>query len=228
MASSSVSCAPPSKSKLGSKGWWSPNLQLERSQPCNNWAGNFRWALIFAISMTVYGVAKIKTAIIYSNRNLFCPIWYRFSGYYNVSSSSANYVWYHIRCLPFIYSFQVDYVQESPSSVIIIVLSQHLCWLHTGITVVWHNHSFIRSPNSMVGSFEIAKIKIAQIIPHTFTFKSRKISSAKIFRYTVVSTNLISISLKKKEKSVQGHRRVKHNYKKHGLPDDHWVKLSTL
>ena len=32
-------------------------------------AGNFRWVLIFAISRTVYGVAKIKTAIIYSNRN---------------------------------------------------------------------------------------------------------------------------------------------------------------
>ena len=32
-------------------------------------AGNFRWVLIFAISGTVYGVAKIKTAIIYSNRN---------------------------------------------------------------------------------------------------------------------------------------------------------------
>ena len=32
-------------------------------------AGNFRWVLIFAISRTVYGVAKIKTAIIYFNRN---------------------------------------------------------------------------------------------------------------------------------------------------------------
>ena len=32
-------------------------------------AGIFRWVLIFAISRTVYGVAKIKTAIIYSNRN---------------------------------------------------------------------------------------------------------------------------------------------------------------
>ena len=32
-------------------------------------AGNFRWVLIFASSRTVYGVAKIKTAIIYSNRN---------------------------------------------------------------------------------------------------------------------------------------------------------------
>ena len=31
-------------------------------------AGNFRWVLIFAISRTVYGVVKIKTAIIYSNR----------------------------------------------------------------------------------------------------------------------------------------------------------------
>ena len=31
-------------------------------------AGNFRLVLIFAISRTVYGVAKIKTAIIYSNR----------------------------------------------------------------------------------------------------------------------------------------------------------------
>ena len=30
-------------------------------------AGNFRWVLIFAISRTVYRVAKIKTAIIYSN-----------------------------------------------------------------------------------------------------------------------------------------------------------------
>ena len=32
-------------------------------------AGNFCWVLIFAISQTVYGVAKIKTAIIYSVRN---------------------------------------------------------------------------------------------------------------------------------------------------------------
>ena len=32
-------------------------------------AGNFRWVLIFAISRIGYGVAKIKTAIIYSNRN---------------------------------------------------------------------------------------------------------------------------------------------------------------
>ena len=32
-------------------------------------AGNFRWVLIFAISRTGYGVAKIKNAIIYSNRN---------------------------------------------------------------------------------------------------------------------------------------------------------------
>ena len=30
---------------------------------------NFRWVLIFAISRTVYRVAKIKTAIIYSNSN---------------------------------------------------------------------------------------------------------------------------------------------------------------
>ena len=69
--------------------------------------GNFRWVLIFAISRTVYGVAKIQTAIIYSNRN------------------------------------------------------------------------------SKVGSFKIAKIKIAKIISHTITFKSRKFSSAKISRYTV-------------------------------------------
>ena len=60
-------------------------------------AGNFRWVLIFAISRTVYGVAKIKTAIIYSNRN------------------------------------------------------------------------------TNVGSFEIAKIKIAEIILHTLTFKIAKI-----------------------------------------------------
>ena len=33
-------------------------------------AGNFRWVLIFAISRTVYGVAKIKTAIIYSNKKI--------------------------------------------------------------------------------------------------------------------------------------------------------------
>ena len=52
-------------------------------------AGNFRWVLIFAISRTVYGVAKIKTAIIYSNRNVFCQIKYRFTGYSNVSSLSA-------------------------------------------------------------------------------------------------------------------------------------------
>ena len=37
----------------------------------------------------------------------------------------------------------------------------------------------------MVGSFEVAKIKIVKIISHTFTFKSRKFSSAKISRYTV-------------------------------------------
>ena len=102
-----------------------------------------------------------------------------------------NDVWYRIKCLPFIYSFQVDYVQESPSSVIIIVLSQHLCWLHAGITVVCHNHRFIRSPNSKVGSFEIAKIKIAKIISHTFTSKSRKFSSAKISRYTVPGVYLL-------------------------------------
>ena len=72
-------------------------------------AGIFRWVLIFAISQTVYAVAKIKTAIIYSNRN------------------------------------------------------------------------------SKVGSLEIAKIKIAKIISHTLTFKSRKFSSAKISRYTVLS-----------------------------------------
>ena len=71
-------------------------------------AGNFRGVLIFAISRTVYGVAKIKTAIIYSKRN------------------------------------------------------------------------------SKVGSFEIAKIKIAKIISSNFTFKSRKFSSAKISRYTVI------------------------------------------
>ena len=70
-------------------------------------AGNFRWVLIFAISRSLYGVAKIKTAIIYSNRN------------------------------------------------------------------------------SKVCSFEIAKIKIAKIISHTFTFISRTFSSAKISRYTV-------------------------------------------
>ena len=34
-------------------------------------AGNFRWFLISAISRIVYGVAKIKTAIIYPNRNSF-------------------------------------------------------------------------------------------------------------------------------------------------------------
>ena len=71
-------------------------------------AGNFRWVLIFAISRTAYGVAKIKNAIIYSNRN------------------------------------------------------------------------------SKVGSFVIAKIKIAKIISLTSTFKSRKFSSAKISRYTVL------------------------------------------
>ena len=32
-------------------------------------AGNFRWVLIFAISQTVYGVTKIKTTIVYSNKN---------------------------------------------------------------------------------------------------------------------------------------------------------------
>ena len=71
-------------------------------------AGNFRWVLIFAISRTAYGVAKIKTTIIYFNRN------------------------------------------------------------------------------SKVGPFEIAKIKNAKFISHTFTFKSRKFSSAKISRYTVI------------------------------------------
>ena len=76
-------------------------------------AGNFRLVLIFAISRTVYVVAKIKTAIIYSNIN------------------------------------------------------------------------------SKVDSFEIAKIKIAKIISHTFTFKSRKFSSAKISRYTVLCTCLM-------------------------------------
>ena len=81
-------------------------------------------------------------------------------------------------------------MQKSPSSVIIIVLSLHICWLHVGITVLVHNHHFIRSPNSKVGSFEIAKIKIAKIISHTFTFKSRKFSSAKISRYTVLSQSL--------------------------------------
>ena len=76
-------------------------------------------------------------------------------------------------------------MQESPLSVIIIVLSHHLCWLHAGITVICDNHRFIRSPNSKVGSFEIAKIKIAKIISHTFIIESRKFSSAKISRYTV-------------------------------------------
>ena len=75
--------------------------------PVYHIAGNFRLVLIFTISRTVYGVAKINTAIIYSNIN------------------------------------------------------------------------------SKVGSFEIAKIKIAKIISQTFTFKSRKFSSAKIPRYTV-------------------------------------------
>ena len=42
--------------------------------------------------------------------------------------------------------------------------------------------------------FEIAKIKIANIISHTFTFKSRKISSAKISRYTVNRDHLIYLS----------------------------------
>ena len=74
-------------------------------------ARNFRRVLIFVISRTVYGVAKIKTAIIYSNRN------------------------------------------------------------------------------SKVGLFEIAKIKIAKIISHSFTFKSRKFSSAKISRCTVLFLN---------------------------------------
>ena len=32
-------------------------------------AGNFRLVLIFAISRIVYGITKIKTAIIYSNKN---------------------------------------------------------------------------------------------------------------------------------------------------------------
>ena len=58
------------------------------------------------------------------------------------------------------------------------------------ISVVCHNHRFIRSPNSKVGSFEIAKIKIAKIISHTFTFKSRKFSTAKISRYTVFILHL--------------------------------------
>ena len=55
--------------------------------------------------------------------------------------------------------------------------------------MVCHNHGFIRSPNSKVGSFEIAKIKIAKIISHTLTSKSRKFSSAKISRYTVIDFN---------------------------------------
>ena len=96
-----------------------------------------------------------------------------------------NDVWYRIKCLPFIYSFHVDYVKESLSSVIIIVWSQHLCWLHAGITVVCHSHCFIWSPNSKVGSFEIAKIKIAKIILHTLTLKLQKFPSTKISRYTV-------------------------------------------
>ena len=82
--------------------WQGPNYRI---------AGNFRWVLIFAISRTVYGVAKIKTTIIYSNTH------------------------------------------------------------------------------SKVGSFEIAKITIAKIISHTFTFKSRKFSSAKISRHTVSKSN---------------------------------------
>ena len=78
-------------------------------------AVNFRWVLIFAISRTVYGVAKIKTAIIFSNRY------------------------------------------------------------------------------SKVGSSEIAKIEIAEIISHTFTYKSRKFSSAKFSRYTVYCDTLFSL-----------------------------------
>ena len=96
-----------------------------------------------------------------------------------------NDVWYRIKCLPLFNLFQVDNLQESPSYFIIFVLSQHLCWLHAEISVVCHNHRFIRSPNLKVGSFEIAKIKIAKIISHTFNLESRKCSSAKISRYTV-------------------------------------------
>ena len=73
--------------------------------------------------------------------------------------------------------------------------SQHLCLLHAGITVICHNHRFIRSPNSKVGSFEIAKIKIAKIISHTFIFKSRKFSSAKNSRYTVCDINHFQLSM---------------------------------
>ena len=40
-----------------------------QKMPIYRIAGNFRWVLIFAISRTVYGVAKIKTAIIYININ---------------------------------------------------------------------------------------------------------------------------------------------------------------
>ena len=83
------------------------NVRVGDMQAIYRIAGNFRWVLIFAISRTVYRVAKIKTAIIYSNKN------------------------------------------------------------------------------SMVCFFDIAKIKIAKIIPHTFTFISRKFSSAKFSRYTV-------------------------------------------
>ena len=48
------------------------------------------------------------------------------------------------------------------------------------------NRIIYSNRNSKVCSFEIAKIKIAKIISHTFTFISRTFSSAKISRYTVL------------------------------------------
>ena len=55
----------------------------------------------------VYGVANIKTAIIYSNRNLFCQFNYRFTGYSNVSSSSAVIVGSLKVTISFIHGLQV-------------------------------------------------------------------------------------------------------------------------
>ena len=45
------------------------NLKLYSDLGDYRIAGHFRWVLIFAISRTVYVVAKIKTVIIYSSRN---------------------------------------------------------------------------------------------------------------------------------------------------------------
>ena len=90
-----------------------------------------------------------------------------------------------MKCLPFIYSFQFDYVQKSLSSVIIIVLSLHLSCLHTGITVVFYNHRFILITLFNGRFIWNRENKNRKIISHIFTFKSRKFSSAKFSRYTV-------------------------------------------